>query len=122
MIERGTVERWGKRGRAVDRLLIPLAKRKEQFVLFRETVINAHGPGCVQNRINGGKEKVLGQLILVSRSGFRNELEDVLRHRTDGNLIFEKSRSALYPAHCLSGGWVEDLPLNNRRVVAWIGT
>src|SRR5260370_6908565 len=97
MIERGTVERWGKRGRAVDRLLIPLAKRKEQFVLFRETVIDAHGPGCVQNRINGGKEKVVSQLILVSRGGFRNELEDILPNGAKGNFFFWTNLPPLNP-------------------------
>src|SRR5260370_30512315 len=108
---------WG----GVDGLLMGLCKGEETFVLIRETVIDTHGPSCVKNRIDGGKEKVVSQLILVSRGGLGNELEDTLRHGTEGDFIVGKSRTALYRSYSLSGGWVEDLALNNRRVVAWIG-
>src|SRR4029077_10880342 len=88
MAKRAPVNRWGKIRTPVDGLLITLAKRKEQFVLIRKTMIDAHGPGGVQNRIDGGKEEIIRDLILVSRGGLRDQLHDVLRHRAaEGNLI-----------------------------------
>src|SRR2546425_3623782 len=121
MTKRATVERYRKVRTAVNGLLIAFAKSEEKFVLIRKTVIDAHRPGRVQNRIDRTKKEIVSQLILVSRGGFRNEFEDILCHGTDGNFIVRKSRTALYSAYSLSGGWVEDLSLNNCGVVARIG-
>src|SRR6266478_8573905 len=113
MIRGASVDRCGKRRGAVKLFLISLAEREEEFVLIRKTVVDAHRPGCVQNRTDSGEKEIVGQLILVRRRGFRNQFEDILCHGTEGNFIIGKSRTALHPAHSFSGGGVEDLPLND---------
>src|SRR6266478_2616327 len=122
MIRGASVDRCGKRRGAVKLFLISLAEREEEFVLIRKTVVDAHRPGCVQNRTDSGKKEVVSQLILVRGGGFRNELEDILCHCTKGNFIIGESRAAHYPAHGLGCGWVEDLSLDYRSAVARIGT
>src|SRR2546425_5031777 len=67
MTKRATVERYRKVRTAVNGLLIAFAKSEEKFVLIRKTVIDAHRPGCVQNRIDRTKKEIVSQLILVSR-------------------------------------------------------
>src|SRR5947207_12374730 len=95
------VQRRGKTWASIDRFLVPLAKRKEEFVAVREAVVYTHCPSRVENRIDRRECKVVDQLVLVCRGRFRDELENVARNGANGNLVACKGLATLHSINCL---------------------
>src|SRR5467141_882394 len=116
-IKGAAVEWRGQDWRAIDGFMIALAERKEEFIPIRETVIDAHRPGGVQDRIDSRKSEVIDEQILICRSGFRGQRQDVLGHRTNRNLIVGERLTTLHSANRLRRGGVENLPHENWIVV-----
>src|SRR6266478_1605939 len=111
---KGTTVEWRRKvWGAIDRFLIALAEGKEEFISFRETMVNPHCPGGIQDRIDSRKVKVVDKQILVRRRGLRGQRQNVLCHGANRNRVVCKRLTTLHPSYGLSCGGIEDLTLQN---------
>src|SRR5215469_13513668 len=82
MMKRPAVDGRRKIWRAVNRFLIAFAEGEKELVFLRETVVDTHRPGCIQDRVHCRKREVVDQAIIVScgrgHVWFWYEFHDVL--------------------------------------------